>query len=295
MRKSALSLQHGPQMIARLDSIGMHLSEFSFANLYLFRKTHQYEYVEAPSGNIYISGLSYDKKHFLMPMVSPEKSGKICYEELKNFLAEGKWDFLFPIAEEWLECFDEQEYEWEFSPDDSDYLFFTDKFKRYAGKKMHKKKNLLNQFLKNHESVLVPITDDVLDDAREILEIWQRTTPQEMATSDYHQCMESLDCLHDFHLTSAIVFADDKPAGFIIGEPLNDETFTIHFAKADISFKGVYQFLFSRFAADFCPDYRYMNLEQDMGNAGLRKTKISYRPDLMAHKYRISLKVPEKL
>jgi hypothetical protein len=87
-----------------------------------------------------------------------------------------------------------------------------------------------------------------------------------------------------------MAFADNRPAGFLLGEPLNDDTFTIHFAKADISFKGIYQFLFSRFANDFCPNYEYMNLEQDMGNEGLRKTKVSYRPDLMAHKYRVSLK-----
>jgi len=91
-------------------------------------------------------------------------------------------------------------------------------------------------------------------------------------------------------LTGAMAFADGKPAGFLLGEPLNDDTFTIHFAKADIRYKGIYQFLFSRFACDFCPDYEYMNLEQDLGNEGLRKTKVSYRPDLMAHKYRASLK-----
>ena len=119
---------------------------------------------------------------------------------------------------------------------------------------------------------------------------WQEISPQELATSDYHQCLEALECREQLNLSNFIVFADDEPAGFILGEPLNDETYTIHFAKADTKFKGVYQYMFSQFARDCCPDYRYMNMEQDMGSEGLRKTKISYRPDLMAHKYRISLK-----
>lgn len=289
MTRSPLTYEHIRTIVERLDAIGMHLSEFSFANLYLFRNTHEYEIIETEHG-LFISGLSYDKKKYLMPMMNPEIAQEGCFDELKALLRDGEWDFIFPIPEEWLDCFSEDDFNRETSPDDSDYLFYTDKFKTYPGKKMHKKKNLLNQFLKMHEPLLVPLTPEVRDDARAILELWQVTSPQEIAASDYHQCLEALEMQEELGLTGAMAFAEGKPAGFLLGEPLNDDTFTIHFAKADISFKGVYQFLFSRFANDFCPGYEFMNLEQDMGSEGLRKTKVSYRPDLMAHKYRVSLK-----
>jgi len=289
MTLTPLTLDDSPEIGRRLDTIGMHLSEYSFPNLYLFRNTHEYHTVQTPHG-FFVSGVTYDKKRYLMPMMSPEKSEKECFQELKGLLAGGEWDFIFPVPEEWLPCFDETEFSRDSSPDDTDYLFFTEKMKTYPGKKMHKKKNLLNQFLRNHEALLVPLTDDVVDDARGILEIWQDTTPQELAASDYHQCLEALEKHSELALVGAMAFADDEPAGFVLGEALNNDTFTIHFAKADIRFKGVYQFLFSRFACDFCPDYTYMNLEQDMGSEGLRKTKVSYRPDLMAQKYRIALK-----
>ena len=289
MKRTSLNYEHLTAVVQRLDAIGMHISEFSFPNLYLFRNTHEYELLETEHG-FFVSGLSYDKKKYLMPLVNPEMAEEGCFDELKDLLRSADWDFIFPVPEEWLDCFDEDEFRRSYSPDDSDYLFFTEKFKTYPGKKMHKKKNLLNQFLKSYDTLLVPITDDVIDDARGILEIWQHTTPQEIAASDYHQCMEALELHGQLGLTGALAYADGKPAGFLLGEALNEETFTIHFAKADIGFKGIYQFLFSRFAADFCPDYKFMNLEQDMGNEGLRKTKVSYRPDLMAHKYRITLK-----
>ena len=35
-------------------------------------------------------------------------------------------------------------------------FFFTEKFKTYPGKQMHKKKNLLNQFLRNYNVVSMP-------------------------------------------------------------------------------------------------------------------------------------------
>ena len=246
--------------------------------------------VETDHGQIFISGLTYDKKQYLMPITRPERAGEECFGDLTELLTGGGWDFLFPIPEKWLECFEEEDFERNYSPDDSDYLFYTEKFKTYPGKKMHKKRNLLNQFLRNHNPFIIPMTDEVMDDAKGILELWQQTSPQELSTSDYSQCMEALEMRSELNLIGAMVYADGDPAGFLLGEPLNHDTFTVHFAKADISFKGVYQFLFSRFASDFCPDYRYMNLEQDMGSEGLRKTKVSYRPDLMAHKYRVSLK-----
>ncbi len=289
MTKSRLTLEDRSIIGEKLDAIGMHLSDFSYPNLYLFRNTHKYETISTLHG-YFVSGVTYDKKRYLMPMTSPEKAGEDCFTEMKELLVSGDWDFVFPVPEEWLDCFKEEEFNRTCSLDDSDYLFFTEKFKTYPGKKMHKKKNQLNQFLRSYEALLIPLTEDVLEDAKGILDLWQESSSQEMSTSDYNQCKEGLEMQQVLGLTGAMAFADGNPAGFLLGEPLNNDTFTIHFAKADINFKGIYQFLFSRFASDFCPDYEYLNLEQDMGNEGLRKTKISYRPDLMAHKYRISLK-----
>ncbi|OQX28536.1 MAG: hypothetical protein B0D92_08400 [Spirochaeta sp. LUC14_002_19_P3] len=289
MERTPLTLEHGKKINAQLDVMGMHLSEFSFPNLYLFRDTHQYEVISIDDGNTFISGLTYDKKRFIMPLTKPAAGKKCCIEVLTSLLASGDWDFIFPVPEEWVDCFNTEKYHCSYNQDDSDYLYLTEKLQTYPGKAMHKKKNLLNQFLRYDNIRTVPISGDVIGEAREVLAIWQETSPQEMSTSDYHQCHEALDLYHELKLTGFIVFIGSRPAGFLIGEPLNSETFTIHFAKADISFKGVYQFLFSHAARHYCPEYLYMNQEQDMGNEGLRKTKISYRPDLIAHKYRAAL------
>lgn len=290
MERSLISLEHAQEINVRLNAIGMHLSEFSFPNLYLFRHTHQYEIIRTNKSNFFVSGITYDKKRYIMPISPPSKSSTDCHSDIKMMLASKEWDFIFPVPEEWLSCFDEKIYCREYNEDDSDYLYFAEKIKTYPGKKMHKKKNLLNQFNKQHSNILVsPINGAVLEDAKRILSLWQETSPQELYRSDYNQCMEALELRDELKLSGFIVFVNKQAAGFILGEALNNDTFTIHFAKADIAFKGIYQFLFSRFASDFCSDYLYINQEQDMGLEGLRKTKKSYRPDLMAHKYRISL------
>ena len=109
MINTKLTLEDQETIGEKLDAIGMHLSEFSFPNLYLFRNTHKYESVTTPHG-YFISGVTYDKKRYLMPMTNPEKAGDDCFLEMKELLASGGWDFIFPVPEEWLECFGEEEF-----------------------------------------------------------------------------------------------------------------------------------------------------------------------------------------
>lgn len=110
--------------------------------------------------------------------------------------------------------------------------------------------------------------------------------------NDYGPCKEAIEELEAFHLRGYVFYADGKAAGFLLGEQLNETTFTIHFAKADIAYKGIYAYMFSQFCELIQDEYTYINMEQDLGKDGLRQTKRSYRPDLMANKYRILLKEP---
>jgi hypothetical protein len=47
--------------------------------------------------------------------------------------------------------------------------------------------------------------------------------------------------------------------------------------------------MFNDTAKQLEPKYRYLNLEEDMGNGNLRRTKTSYGPEKILKKYRISL------
>ena len=82
----------------------------------------------------------------------------------------------------------------------------------------------------------------------------------------------------------------DEPAGFVLGEELNETTFVLHFAKARTKFKGIYQYMFNNFAKILPPKYKYLNLEQDLDKENLRVFKSSYVPDVMLKKARVRLK-----
>jgi hypothetical protein len=213
-------------------------------------------------------------------------------EYRKKLLALGKkegFDMIFPVPESWLSSF-EGDFEIDHLEQDSDYIYKTEKMQTYAGKKLHKKRNLLKQFVENYEAEIRPLDSANIHEPLELLDLWQASSSQEMGDSDYYQCRDALIHRDSFNLKGAVFYADGTAVGFMIGEEVSTTVFTIHFAKGNVSAKGVYQYMFNSFSKEFCPAYSYINLEQDLGIEGLRKTKRSYKPDHMAHKYRIHLK-----
>ena len=108
-----------------------------------------------------------------------------------------------------------------------------------------------------------------------------------MGASDYNACIEALRHFEDLNLTGALFLTSGEPCGFIMGEKAGESSYIIHFAKGDTDKKGIYQYMFQAYVNEYCKDAEIINLEQDMGMEGLRKTKHSYQPDLMLHKFRI--------
>ena len=54
--------------------------------------------------------------------------------------------------------------------------------------------------------------------------------------------------------------------------------------KADESIRGLYQAILREFLIHEFPDFQYVNREDDMGLEGLRKAKLSYKPEILLKK-----------
>jgi hypothetical protein len=199
-------------------------------------------------------------------------------------------EFLFPIPEEWLKTFSSDELEITFAEGDADYEYTVEKMSTYAGRNLHKKRNLLKQFVQGYQHDARPLTNDRLNEARFILNDWVTTSESTKDETDYGPCLEALDRYEELIICGGIYYADNEPAGFVLGEELNEETFVLHFAKARTKFKGIYQYMFNNFAKILPPKYKYLNLEQDLDIENLRIFKSSYVPDVMIRKARVKLK-----
>jgi hypothetical protein len=199
-------------------------------------------------------------------------------------------EYLFPIPEAWLSIFDPDDFEISFVEGDADYVYTVEKMSTLTGRNLHKKRNLLKQFLEHYQHEAKPLTNDRLADARFVLNDWLATTEMKPADTDHAACLEALDRYEELVLCGGIYYAEGEPAGFVLGEEVNEETFVLHFAKARTKFKGVYQYMFNNFATILPPKYKYLNLEQDLDKENLRVFKSSYLPDAMVRKARIRLR-----
>ncbi len=283
MHNEKLDLRHKDILVSRLKQANAGLSEYTFANLYLFRQNHDYEIIT--DRDIFIKGKSYDGHLYLMPTVDVRSLDREYLKELMKTV-----DFLFPIPEAWLPFFGHDEFEVEFKDGDQDYVYTVEKMRTYKGRNLHKKRNLLKQFLDLYQHDALPLTNDRLDQARFILKDWQETSAMNAADTDFAPCLEALDRYDELVLCGGIYYADNEPAGFVLGEEVNNETFVLHFAKARVKFKGVYQYMFNNFAKILPPQYKFLNLEQDLDKENLRVFKSSYVPDLLLRKARVKLK-----
>lgn len=285
MNFTELNYSHREKLAPILRAKNSYLSEYSFTNAYLFRKPHDYQVAES-DGCTFLHGKTYDGFTYMMPVCPLEIIPLKKLIELGQFI-----DFFFPIQEEWLSFFPEDKFTYSYMDGDSDYIYLTERLATLAGRKLSKKRNLLKQYNESYSTEDFSLTAERFNDAKYILDVWERDIQGvENHGSDYAETLEALEKINEFNLRGLIAYADNKPAGFVLGEELNDETFALHFAKGIREYKGIYQHLYNAFNIILSKEYKYVNFEQDLGKDTLRQAKSTYYPDEMRKKYRVALK-----
>lgn len=280
MKSEPLSLEHQDLLRPRFNALGMCLSEYGFASLYLFRREHDY-HVLFDGDLVWIRGKTRDGVLYLMPT---EDIRKISSEELLDKLRQAQC--FFPIPDSWVSSFDPKHFQFTFNRDESDYIFQRDQIAEYPGRNLSPKRNLLKQFLANHAPRVVPYKKELYRDALAVLDAWQM--PMKGHDTDYSACKDALQLSETLELSGYLVYVDQQPAAFILGEIYRSTLFVIHFAKANIQYKGIYPFLFKELALQLSSEeICCLNWEQDLGQEGLRKSKLSYQPKKLANKYRM--------
>jgi uncharacterized protein len=277
MRIEKLDLQHQELLKAKFAKLNICLSEYSFANLYLFRKVHNYEVVF--TNKTYIRGKTRDGVLYHMPTEVPLAAD---FYELQN---EVKTPLVFfPISGKWLDNFPVKEFNRKFCPGDSDYLYSIQKLQSYPGRGLSGQRNLVKQFKELYDVNAKVLDKQTVNDAIEILNAWQQGNQK---ATDYESCLEALQLYDKLGLNGIVYYVDGKPAAFIIGESLCTHTYVIKFIKAITQYKGIYPFVYQHYSSTIPDNYRCIDLEQDIGIYGLRKSKQSYHPDKLEPKWRI--------
>jgi uncharacterized protein len=277
-----LNLSHQSLLENKFHQLNLELSEYSFANLYLFRDLHRYQVMKRDE-EIFIKGITRDGMAFIMPTSDPSKLPSTL---LQSVLSEA--EFLFPIPERWLFSLEKRLSQASFKEEESDYLFSITKLAYFPGRHLSKKRNLVKQLLNTHQ-VKSENFSDQLDDAQGILEDWQKEHGENLLETDYQACKEAIHDFSKLHLHGRMVYVDLHSAGFTIGEWISDRCYVVHFSKAKRAIKGLYQYLYQDLAQSIEGTCLWINLEQDLGISALRDSKHSYLPDKLLRKWRVQL------
>jgi hypothetical protein len=256
------------------------ISEFTFANLYLFRSVHNYMVSLLPDGSAAITGADRGESFFMLPFGLP---GEDVLDELFR-----SFSFMKCVPENYVEELKGQGCAVKEDRANFDYLYSREELASLAGRKFHKKKNLVNFFTWRYEHGEEPLTDDRVNDALSVLDSWRGA---EESPGDYEAAKEGLERCDELQLCGGVYYVEGKPAAYILGEELNPDTFVIHFEKGVPGVKGLLQYVNQSFASILPARYRLINREQDLGEDGLRLSKESWRPVGQVKKYR-AVKMP---
>ena len=238
-------------------------------------------------------------KSSAMPMCREEDLPHYFYEMVEYFNEALKQPFRIYLADEEAVKYlnlDPERFEIREQEDLKDYLYDAEAMKTLAGKKLHKKKNHLNAFLREYEGrydyrVLCCSDHDAV---WEFLDKWWENKVE--AAEFGSQLDYEVNGIHDILkncsqlcVRMAGVFIDGSLEAFTIGSYNELEKMAvIHIEKANPEIKGIYQFINQQFLTRAFPeDMVLVNREDDVGMEGLRKAKMSYNPVGFARKYEI--------
>ncbi|MDO4942554.1 MAG: phosphatidylglycerol lysyltransferase domain-containing protein [Lachnospiraceae bacterium] len=175
----------------------------------------------------------------------------------------------------------------EYDRDEADYVYLSERLISLSGKKYHGKRNHINRFNENHEWVYETINDDNALECIIMLMQWKiNNCAGENADMAEEVCAakNALMYYKELGLVGGLIRCEGVIIAFSLGEPISDDMFAVHFEKAFSNIQGAYPIINQQFVLHEASEYKYINREEDCGDEGLRKAKLSYRPEMMVEK-----------
>ncbi|MGC8764455.1 MAG: DUF2156 domain-containing protein [Brevinematia bacterium] len=265
------------------------ISEYTFSNLFMWSEVRDIRLSRILDGIVFL-GHHRGEEYFFPPIgVSEcEKAFDILIEygiknNVKSFSLVPEYQIKF-LKNKGLKIFPDR--------NNFDYVYKSEKLAFLKGWRLDGKRWFVRKFEENYDFFYRQF-DSEKDRARclTLFEKWLSSKDNTgLAEDEFKAFKKFIEHFEHLDSKSGIIEVDGKLVAFEFGEPLNSNTFVIHYEKADISYTGSYQIINQQFVLnEVYPEYQFVNREQDMGIEGLRKAKLSYAPFKLVKKYEIRL------
>lgn len=285
-----LALSDKPLLDSMFAIYSPEQSEFTFTNLYAWRKA--YDFSISSSGDFILIGSRKGDTLVLMDPVGP-LAGKMevieyCFHA-KPYGTKIKFIRLPEITATLLEG--EPEYNVKEDRDNFDYVYRSSDLAELRGRHLDGKRNLLKRFNETTSYEYESLTESGIAEALAFENEWcaLKNCPISASLCNERQALEEM--LKNFRklgLTGGVIKISGKVVALALGEKLNADTFVIHIEKADTGYPGIYQAINMLFARSISKEIAFVNREQDLGLPGLRQAKESYHPHHMVRKYTLT-------
>lgn len=294
---SPLALCHIPQVDAMLASALTKSCDFTVGGLFMWKDMFDYEYCIV-ADTLFIKSLSEDgsgRTAFLVPVGPLSETRKV--ELVLDYCRRNGIAPLFTaVPDDMLAdiCGARRPSRIVELPDWADYVYDAHALAALTGKAYNKKRNHVNRFISDNQGYSFElITTANIADLHHFLDtcgMQSDKSDNAMAGFELMRCREVIDNYESYGFDGALLrMPDGRVAAFTMGE-LRGDTLVLHIEKIDHSVSGAGETINKLFAEHMVganPTLRYINREDDAGDAGLRKAKLSYHPAFMVKKYNV--------
>jgi hypothetical protein len=174
-----------------------------------------------------------------------------------------------------------------------DYVYKRQDLAELTGRVYAPKRNLIKQF-ENNKYVYKPLSADNLSDCERFIRGWEVSKVKNdiLGTGAYCMACQLMENFANLEITGGVLYVDGKVVAATLASIARDfvyedgirATAVVHHENGLTELKGVYQMINWQFAKSLPEDIVYINREEDLGIAGLRKAKLSYNPVFMINK-----------
>ncbi len=267
------------------------ISEFTFTNLYSWRHVYKLQ-VANLRDFLLIRSDDKGKKRFFAPLGVGDP------KPIMASISQDSPCLFIRIPERIKALFDtDPSFYIQLDRDNSDYLHLTADLIRLSGQRYDGKRNLIKNFKLHHNHEYVVIDSSNANRCLEFEDTWcgiKDCDSQEGLSNEHEAIKEMIHNFSMFDLIAGAISMQGKIVALAIAQELNKETLVMHVLKADPNMAGLNQLMNNEFISRQASSFKYVNMEQDLGVAGLRKAKLSYHPISMVNKYTIKKNVMEK-
>lgn len=176
--------------------------------------------------------------------------------------------------------------------DNFDYIYKRDVLSSLDGKDFRKKRTHINKILEK-DWHYEKMTIENIPLCQEMYEQWgidndiENDEGKRVEQIAVRQCFEFFNELNFF---GGLLFVEKKLVAFTISEQVNKDMIVVHIEKAFADVDGAYPTINQQFVKSCDDNILYINREDDVGSLGLRKSKLSYKPEILLKKYKAELK-----